>query len=256
MNEKLVDALLDDLEDPAATVETLWVFRHWVVAKTLRYAVVSIPEATTSHLCRGNTDISSWRGRPVREVVKAGMASREVVRRAAAMACLNGSIRRAKSAFEGNAMGPFSERVARERSCFIGHFSEAALWREAGHPVTIVELAPQPGDIHWKDADAALRDAELVFLTGLTLLNDTFSEVVRRTPNAVTRVLMGPTVPASERFFSFGIHLVGGTIVEDPDLLLRYFQYGGTSIKRVPAGAISRFNIVEKSQRPEVPHVA
>ena len=255
MNSRIVHALLSDLENPRAVVEELWVFRHWVVARTDRFAVVSIPNATTRHLCCGNSDISGWRGRPVSEVIKEGLSSPEVVLRAAAMACLNGSLRMAPSGFEGNAVSPFSERVKHEKSCFIGHFEEGARWREAGYPVTIVELEPREKDIHWKDADDALGQASLVFITGLTLLNDTFSQVVERTPNAVTRVLMGPTVPPSARFLDFGVHVIGGTVVENPALLLRYFQYGGTSIKKAPSGAVSRFNIVDPTRKLEASFV-
>lgn len=256
MKMSLVESLLLDLEDPEARVEELWVFRHWAAARTGRVAVVSIPDATVKDLCCGRTDISSWRGRAVREVVLEGMSSPEVVRRAAAMACLNASIRKAPSMFEGNAVGPFSEMVRHEPTCFIGHFLEGAKWRAAGYPVTIVELAPRPGDVHWKDADEPLRRASLVFLTGLTLLNGTFEQVVERTPNARMRIMMGPTVPPSERFFDNGIHIVGGTAVENSELLLRYFQYGGTSVKKVPPGAVSRFNIVHPSVKSEVAHVA
>ena len=256
MNPSLLNLLLADLENPDAVVEELWVFHHWVVAKAGRYGVASIPRATAGDLCCGNTDISSWRGRKVSDVVLEGAASVETVHRAASVACLNAAVRMAESLFEGNAMKPFPELVKREPSVFIGHFEEGARWREAGHPVTIVELEPRPGDIHWNDADEALRGASLVFLTGLTLLNDTFDQVVARTPNARMRILMGPTVPPSALLLGRGMHLVGGTKVENPEVLLKYFQYGGTSVKRMPPEAISRFNIVHPDVMKEVSHVA
>jgi uncharacterized protein len=256
MKLSLLNLLLSDLENPDAVVEELWVFHHWVVAKAGRYGVASIPRATAGDLCCGNTDISSWRGRRAADVILEGAASCETVHRAASIACLNAVVRMAKSAFEGNAMKPFPELVKREPSVFIGHFEEGARWRKAGYPVTIVELEPRPGDVHWNDADVPLRRASLVFLTGLTLLNDTFDQVVTRSPNARMRILMGPTVPPSALLLGRGMHLVGGTKVENPEVLLRYFQYGGTSVKRMPSEAISRFNIVHPDVEKEVAHVA
>ena len=257
MEPTLVQSLLLELADPDAVVEALYVFRHWVVARTGgRYAVVSIPEATTPCLCRGSTDVSDWQGRPIREVVETGLADMEVVHRAAAMACLNAGIRTPARVLIGDAILHMSARVKTEPSCFIGHFDEGARLREAGCPVTIVELEPREGDIHWADADKPLRDASIVFITGLTLLNGTFREVVERTPNARARILVGPTVPVSEALFNHGVHVVGGTSVLNPRRLLSYLQYGGTSMKRAPAGTVRRFNIVNSKIDLEVSHVA
>lgn len=241
------------MQNPDAIVEELWVFRHWVVAKT---SVVSIPDAGPEGLCCGRSDLSDWLHKPVREVVPAGMTSRDAVRRAAAMACLNGCIRPAKSMYEGNSIIPFAQMVRNVPTCFIGHFQEAERWRSLGYPVTIVELLPRKGDVHWLDADEQLAQCRIVFITGLTLLNDTFEQVIGRTPNARIRVLLGPTVPPTAALLECGVHVVGGTKVVHFEKLLKYFQYGGTSIKNVPAGVIERFNIVHPGLQLKMQNVA
>jgi len=43
-------------------------------------------------------------------------------------------------------MDPFTEMVKHCPSCFIGHFTQAEIWRARGYPVTIIELQPRPGD--------------------------------------------------------------------------------------------------------------
>jgi uncharacterized protein (DUF4213/DUF364 family) len=257
MDSKLVQSLLEDLNDPDAVVESLHVFRHWVFARiTGGCGVVCIPAPMTSTLCRGNTDLSDWRGRPVKEVVESGFADPEVVHRAAAMACLNAGIHTPKRPQYGDAILHMSERIKQEPSCFIGRFDTGVKWRAKGYPVTIVELKPREGDIHWNDADRPLREAAIVFITGLTLLNGTFRAVVERTPNADVRVLVGPTVPVSPRLFDHGVQVIGGTTVCDADQLIAYLQYGGTSMKRAPSGAVQRFNIVAPGVGKEVSHVA
>jgi hypothetical protein len=101
-------------------------------------------------------------------------------------------------------------------------------------------------DIHWKDSKPVLRDAEIVFITGLTLLNDTFFEVLERTPRAKYRVLLGRTVPLSPIFFDYGIHLVGSTRVSDASRAIRYAQHGGTSLREAPPGALRNINITNQ----------
>jgi hypothetical protein len=50
--------------------------------------------------------------------------------------------------------------------------------------------------------------------------------------------------------------VVGGTAVCEPERLLGYLQYGGTSMKRAPSGTVQCFNIVEPGFESEVSHVA
>ncbi|HTP25175.1 MAG TPA: DUF364 domain-containing protein [Anaeromyxobacteraceae bacterium] len=232
----VIDALVEHLlgESPLeGRVEDVWVFHHWVAVRALRWSLARIPAANGSTLRPGNTNLASLVGRRVGEVARELWRSDEPVHRAAGAACLNAAIPLATPLADGNAMGCFARRARRMKSCFIGHFEHAAAWRDAGFPVTIVELEPRPGDIHWREAGPALEQAELVFITGLTLLNDTFDDVVYRTPNALIRVLMGPSVPCTPALFDHGIHVIGAMLVEDPSGLIEYLRRGGTSSREM-----------------------
>lgn len=241
---QLLESLLTPLTGGDIRLRELRIFTHWVIADTVRsgmstFSRAGLPEET----CYRNTYLGGWLDRPVVEVIREGAASPDPLRQAVAMACLNGSLPLPDDIFESNAMTPFAERVKTMPSCFIGHFKEGAMWRDQGAPVTIIELEPRPGDIHWNDSRPALAAAEIVFITGLTLINGTFQEVLRRTPNAKYRVLMGPTVPPSPVFFDYGVHLIGSTLIADLDKTVRYCQLGGTSVAKIPPGAVRKINI-------------
>lgn len=182
-------------------------------------------------------------GKPVLNVVPALFASGQDIKVTAGMAILSGAVPLPQNLREGNAETPFEEMTHNMVTCFIGHFPMAERWRSEGRPVHIVELRPGEGDIHWNDSREVLSRAELVFITGLTLINGTFEEVIRRTPQAKQRVLMGPTVPPSEVFLDYGIDLVGSTVVCDEKAAVRYYQHGGAGIKDAPAGALKTVNI-------------
>jgi hypothetical protein len=179
------------------------------------------------------------------------MACNEPVHRSAAIACLNSALPTPSGLVEGNALDLFAAKAQHTKTAVIGHFVEAALWRDAGYPVSVIELVPRPGDIHWNDAHAVLEAAELVLVTGLTLQNGTFTEVIRRTPNAQLRVLMGPSVPLSPSLLTY-VDVLGGALITDPPLLLTYFRRGGTTIRRTPPGAIRRVNWASNSNLLEV----
>ena len=196
-------------------------------------------------ICHGDVlPTAQCRGHVLPEFVSRGPARLGMVK-----ACLNGSLPLPTDIFTANAMDPFTEMVKHCPSCFIGHFTQAEIWRARGYPVTIIELQPRPGDIHWNDSKPALRQAEIVFITGLTLINDTFLEVVSRTPQAKYRVLLGPTVPCNPLFFDYGVHLIGSTLISDVDLAIRYCQHGGTSVRHAPPGALRRISL---TNRPEL----
>ncbi len=231
---------------PDSTVTDLWVFRYWLVAHCNHYSMVSIPPDNGGIVNPGHeTSLRSLVGKRVADILPNLLSSSSPVERAAGTACLNASIPVQQPLHNGNSFSFFAKRVYSMPTVCIGHFNEAEEWRARGGKINIVELQPGLGDVHWLDADACMKDAELVFITGLTLVNGTFEEVIRRTPNARLRVLLGPSVPCSTTLFHHGVNVVGSTIIEKPEAVLSYLQYGGTSINALlPSGSVRQVNLV------------
>jgi len=188
--------------------------------------------------------MGDWIGRPARAAALELLASREILKRSVGMACLKSLLPDPAAVIAGSAIDLVEPAAARAPTCFIGYFKTAAQWREQGYPVTIVELFPRPGDVHWDDAGEVLRKAELVLMTGLTVVNDTLEAVIRRTPSAKLRIIMGPTVPASPALFDYGIDVLGITQIDDVELMSGYALLGGGSISNAPAGALRSLNMV------------
>jgi len=231
--------------DPAAVIEDIRIYANWVLVKTGKWSL-----STYFHNMPGFIDplgmdpwMGGWIGRPARAAALELLASREVLKRSVGMACLKSLLPEPAVTIEGGAIELFASAIARVPSCFIGYFKTAALMREQGYPVTIVELFPRPGDVHWDEADEVLRKGELVFMTGLTVVNETLEAVIRRTPSARMRVLMGPTVPASPVLFDYGIDWLGITHIDDVELMSGYALRGGGSIAFAPVGALRSLNM-------------
>jgi hypothetical protein len=249
INREILSRLLVDLPQPVPRLHRLHVCLHWIIARCDRYAMASFFRPyNAGGVCGPSSYLGDQLGRPVTEIAENFADSEDALRLSLIKACLNASLPVPKGVFEANAVDPFAEMIAHCPSCFIGHFNQAEVWRAKGYPVTIVELQPRPGDVHWNDSKPALRDAEIVFITGLTLINGTFLEVLNRTPRARYRVLLGPTVPCSPLFFDYGIHLVGSTFISDASLAIPYCQHGGTSIAKAPPGALRRINLTNQPE--------
>jgi hypothetical protein len=237
--------------DASAFIRDIQIYQNWILADSHRFALSTFFRTLPG--LEEPADMRTYQGdllgQSASAVVPGLVAARTALHRALGMACLSSMLPEPAGLFEGNAIDSFAALARTRRTVFIGHFHEGAAWREQGWPVDIVELFPQPGDIHWDDSRAVLQRAEIVLMTGLTLVNDTFREVIDRTPRAAIRAIMGPTVPCSPVFFEEGIDFVGATLVGDADLLARYCRLGGGSIKYAPPGALRKVNL---TRRPEL----
>jgi len=62
--------------------------------------------------------------------------------------------------------------------------------------------------------------ADVLAITGTTLINHTFEDLITLCrPEAVVLVL-GPSTPLSPVLFNHGVHIISGSIVEDEDAVL------------------------------------
>jgi hypothetical protein len=226
-------------------LEDIQLYLNWIVTTSHRHAISTyfrgMPGLTDSPNMK--TWLGDLIGRPIGEVIRELCASRETLRLAAGMSCLSSALPVPEGWFAGNAIDMLESYARTRRTSFIGHFKEGVAWRDRGYPVDIIELNPEPGDIHWDHSHEVLAKADVVLMTGLTLANDTFREVIRRTSNASVRAIMGPTVPFSPVLFDEGVHLVGAVLVTDTVKLAEYCRRGGGSILHAPPGALQRVNL-------------
>jgi uncharacterized protein len=248
MNALMLKQILDTAENKSVITEVK-IYLNWIIVKSIDYAMSTLFSGMPGLIePQGmNTYMGDILGKNAIEVAEEYLVSKESLKRAVGMACLKSILPTPLYYEEGNAIDRHREFAREHPTCFIGHFSEAQQWRSEGSPVDIVELFPRAGDIHWNNSHKILGQAELVLMTGLTLVNDTFEEVVRRTPGARCRVIMGPTVPLSPVLFDYGLDQIGGTLIDDPALTMDYCSLGGGSIAHAPAGALRKVNLMKGS---------
>ncbi|WP_027360218.1 DUF364 domain-containing protein [Desulforegula conservatrix] len=246
MTEKLMARIHDNIE-----IWEISIFRHWIMALSAKYGLCCyIPDSPGIEMPpipdgfdMANPQMESWEGRDVREAVAELLPQNDILSRSTGLALLNSVLPDPDGIYDGESQLFFEEKARHLKTCFIGHFRQAAEWREKGFPVTIVELDPKPGDIHWNDAAGVLGECDMVFITGLTLINDTFEQVIDLTPKAKERILFGPTVPFCDFWFDYGITTVGSTRILMPDLAREFFAANGSSVSRAPFGALKKVNI-------------
>ncbi len=108
--------------------------------------------------------------------------------------------------------------------------------KRAGQPFTVLELDPatlkQDELVHFrpaKDAGLVVPSADVVLITGTTLLNDTLEHLLALCRPEARVVMVGPTVGLyPDAFLRRGVDVLGGVRVTAPDAFLDTLAEGGS----------------------------
>jgi uncharacterized protein (DUF4213/DUF364 family) len=102
----------------------------------------------------------------------------------------------------------------------IGHFPFVTALRKVCDTCWVLEKRPQPGDVEASEAPNILPQADVVALTGTTLLNGTLADLLNLCRADATVVMVGPTTPYAPSLFTCGIDILAGCDVVDPNQAL------------------------------------
>ncbi len=135
---------------------------------------------------------------------------------------------------ELNAEQVILERGADKRVVIVGHFPFIPRVREVAKQLWVLEKRPGQGDLPAEAAPEVIPQADVVAITGTSLINHTFEELMGLCRPEAFVLVLGPTAPLSPVLFDYGVDVVSGTLVTDPDIVLRYISQGATfrQIKR------------------------
>lgn len=119
-----------------------------------------------------------------------------------------------------NASEEIIRRGEGKRVAIVGHFPFIpAVHRAVGH-LDVLELEPSPGELPPTAAAEVLPRADVVAITGTSLLNRTFDGLIQHCRPDAFVLMLGPTTPLSPVLFDYGLDLLAGTQVVDPVLAL------------------------------------
>jgi uncharacterized protein (DUF4213/DUF364 family) len=125
-----------------------------------------------------------------------------------------------------NAEEVIVQHGADKRVALVGHFPFTPRLRQEVGTLWVLEQEPRGEDLPAELATHVLPEADVIAMTGTTLINHTFEELMAlRRPEALVLVL-GPSTPLSPLLFEHGVHLLSGAVVEDVEAVLRAVSQG------------------------------
>ena len=125
-----------------------------------------------------------------------------------------------------NAEDVIASHGAGQSVALIGHFPFVERLRAKVDKLTVLELDPQPGDLPVSAATEVLPQAQVVAITGMTLLNHTLDSLLRLCDPKALVILLGPSVPLDPILFECGVDILCGSIVTDIDGVLAAVRQG------------------------------
>ncbi|MBN2239202.1 MAG: DUF364 domain-containing protein [Dehalococcoidales bacterium] len=129
---------------------------------------------------------------------------------------------------ELNAADLIKQRGEGKNVAIIGHFPFIPQLQKTSGKLWVIEKKPHEGDFPEDEAENILPEADVIGITGVTLINHTFDRIVGLCRKDAFKVMLGGTTPLSPVLFDYGIDAVSGTLVTEPETVLNYVSQGAT----------------------------
>ena len=125
-----------------------------------------------------------------------------------------------------NAADLILEKGTGKKVAIVGHFPFVKKVRDAAQKLWVLEKNPQEGDFLETQVDIFIPQADVVAITGTSLTNHTFEDLVNLCNSQAYIVLLGPSTPLSPVFFDYGVAAVSGIRVVDHERALNGVSQG------------------------------
>ncbi len=130
------------------------------------------------------------------------------------------------SVVEINAKQIIADRAVGKDLVVVGHFPFVDELRAKVRNLWIMEKEPRLGDLSEEEGYQLLARADVVAVTGTSLINHTFDRILANSQPGSFKIMLGPSTPLSPILFDFGLDVVGGALVEKDATVLTMVEKG------------------------------
>jgi uncharacterized protein (DUF4213/DUF364 family) len=148
---------------------------------------------------------------------------------------------------EINAKHIIAERATGKNLMVVGHFPFVDSLRSSVRNLWVMEKNPGPGCISEEEGYTLLPEADVVAITGSSLINHTFERIVSNCRSGSFKMMLGPSTPLSALLFDYGLDAIGGALVEDVNTVLAEIEQGAAfrNLKRVRTVVMAKDSLRE-----------
>lgn len=190
--------------------------RNWGLASSLR------EEHPYHGMVRG---VGKLRGRPALELAEYAKSG-NLLEASIGMATINSLIDIDEArCIAANAFNVLAERGRGRNVAVVGHFPWTPMLKDIAKNFWVIEQRPRGEDLSVEAAKEVLSKADVVGLTGTSLINHTFSRLMKLCEGSFV-VMIGPSSPLSPVLFDYGVDVISGVKVVQPEKMLACITEG------------------------------
>jgi hypothetical protein len=129
---------------------------------------------------------------------------------------------------EQNAFDVLAQRGRDKNIAIVGHFPWVSKLRNIAKKLWVIEQRPQEGELPAEAAGEILPQADVVGITGSSFINHTVGKLLSLSKGSFV-VVIGPTAPLSPVLFDWGVDVIAGVKVVEPEKTIRSISEGAIS---------------------------
>jgi uncharacterized protein (DUF4213/DUF364 family) len=227
---KIINDLLSALDYQAA-VKDVRLGPFWTAVLTHNCGLASTPHVPDYHSTHPIVPVKD--AGHLMEKVALGLArmarSDSEMEAAIGMAAINSLIETEETrCIELNAADFIQEKGRDKRVAIVGHFPFVQRLRETTKELWVIEKYPRGSDLGESEAKNIIPKADVVAITGSAFVNHTIEDLLKLCESKSLVIVLGPSTPLSPILFEFGIDVISGTKVVDPETVLLHLIQGAT----------------------------
>ncbi len=124
-----------------------------------------------------------------------------------------------------NALDVLARKGSGKNIAIVGHFPWIPQLQKVAKKLWVIEQRHREGDLPAEAAGDILPQADVIGLTGTSFTNHTIENLLELSKNSFV-MLIGPTSPLSPVLLDYGVDVISGTRVVDPDRAIRCVSQG------------------------------
>ena len=225
---KVIDDLISDLAKDSvvqnSVVGEVYTCFHWTAIMTRSWGLASSLRA--EHPCYGRIrGVGEMRGKPALELAEYAKSDK-LLEAAIGIATINSLLNIDETTCSTeNAFDILAEKGRGKNIAVVGHFPWVPMLKEIATKFWVLEQRPREDDLPAEAAEDVLPQADVVGLTGTSLINHTFPSLMKLCQGKFV-VMVGPTSPLSPVLFDYGVDVISGVKVVQPERMLACITEG------------------------------
>jgi len=224
--QSLEQALLDSISGCKENVDRVCIGIHWTAVKSRNVGMAHTYKTARKVEIEGSGELE-------------GMSAASVARRLLSWEPLEASLGTAalNSLLEpvgekGSVNDLIMEKARGKTVTVIGRFPFNADVKRAAKKAYLLEMEPEKGELPSHASERVIPESELSVISATALINHSLQRLLELASNSYT-VVLGPSTPMSKALFGYGVDVLAGVRVTDPEALFRSLSQGAKSFNSI-----------------------